>query len=164
VSDVITVKKAIINLLREDRTIRNLLGEDQRGNCPVYHSFVQHVIHKPCITVEDVTDQGEVSGLNDGYEIPGGYEAPRRSEWHHAVIQIDCWSSRNADERDQIQLAVERCLLKGVNQGFLRSKGVVSVQEPLILALDEVDVKPPVWRKSLRYRVFYVLYVLEAAL
>jgi len=151
VADIIAVKSAIINLLKGDEAIRSLLGLDSRGQTPVYHSLIQHRIHKPCVTVEDVTDSGEVSGLNDAYDGVSRYE------WHLAVIQIDCWSGRGAEERDQIEAAVQRCLLKGSSQASLRSAGVVSIQEPTIQALDEVDVKPPLWRKCLRYRVFYVL-------
>ena len=72
------------------------------------------------------------------------------------MIQIDCWSRKHADERDQLQVAVQKCLLKN------SVTGTVYVQEPNILALDEPDVKPPLWRKSLRYRVFYILEVAMA--
>jgi len=150
-TDIITVKKAILDVLKADKTLQDLLGTDAQGDVPVYHSLIQHRIHKPCVTVEDVTDNGEVSALNDAYDGVSRYE------WHFAVIQIDCWSGRGAEERDKIEAAVQRCLLKGSNQASLRSAGVVSIQEPTIQALDEVDVKPPLWRKCLRYRVFYVL-------
>jgi len=40
--------------------------------------------------------------------------------------------------------------------------GTIYVQEPSIVALDEPDVKPPLWRKSLRYRIFYILEVAMA--
>lgn len=146
-SDIITVKKAIIDLLKADSTLQSLLTKDRHGNWPIYHSLVQHKIHKPCLTVEDITETGEVSGLNDGYN------GSKRYEWLFAVIQIDCWSGKHADERDQLQIAVQKCLLKNsISQA-------IYVQEPSIMALDESDVKPPLWRKSLRYRVFYILEV-----
>jgi len=149
-STVIDVKKAIIDLLKADATLQGLLAKDRFGNWPVYHSLVQHRIHKPCLTVEDITERGEVSGLNDSYD------GSKRYEWVFAVIQIDCWSSKHADERDQLQVAVQKCLLKN------SVTGTVYVQEPSIVALDEPDLKPPMWRKSLRYRVFYILEVAMA--
>jgi len=146
-STIITVKKAIIDLLKADATLQSFLTKDVNGNWPVYHSLVQHKIHKPCVTLEDITDQCEVSGLKDSYD------GSKRYQWQFAVIQIDCWSSKNAENRDQLQIAIQKCLLKNsVN-------GTIYVQEPIILALDEPDSKPPLWRKSLRYRVFYVLEV-----
>jgi len=146
-STIITVKKAIIDLLKADSTLQSLLTKDANGNWPIYHSLVQHKIHKPCITIEDVTSQGQVSGLNDSYD------GSKRYEWQFAVIQVDCWSSKNAEERDNMEIAVEKCLLRNSVSGTLH------VHEPTILAVDEPDVKPPLWRKSLRYRVFYLLEV-----
>jgi len=143
-STIITVKKAIIDLLKADTTLQALLTKDPNGNWPIYHSLVQHKIHKPCITVEDVTGQVEVSGLNDAYD------GSKRYEWCRPIVQVDCWSSKHADERDQLQIAVQNCLLKNsISQALY-------VQEPSIMALDEPDVKPPLWRKSLRYRVLFV--------
>lgn len=150
-SEIKTVKAAVLGVLRDDTILQGLLTKDSNDDWPIYHTLIQHKIQKPCVTVEDVTDQGEVSGLKDGYD------GSNRYEWHFAVVQIDCWSSKHADERDQLQVAVQKCLLKGSNQDTLRSSGVIFVQEPSILALDEPDSKPPLWRKSLRYRVFYVL-------
>jgi len=152
-STIITVKAAIINLLKTDLTLQSLLTKDVNGNWPIYHSLVQHVIHKPCITVEDAADQGEVSGLKDGYD------GVKRCQWQVAVIQIDCWSGVNAEERDQLQIAVEKCLLNGSSQDTLRSSGIIYIQEPAIVALDEPYSQPPLWRKALRYRVFYSLEV-----
>ena len=146
-TDITSVKKEIIDVLKADPVLQALLTKDQRGEWPVYHSFVQHKIHKPCITVEDVTGQAEVSGLNDAYDGSARYE------WNHAVIQVDCWSSRHAEERDKLQTAVQRCLLKNA------VGSVLYVHEPTVLALDEMDVKPPLWRKSLRFKVMYVLEV-----
>lgn len=139
------VKKAVIAVLKADVAIQSLLEKDSSGNYPVYHSFIQHAIHKPCVTVEDVTDQSEVSALNDSYD------GAKRYQWQYAVIQVDCWSGKNAEERDNLQIVVQKCLLKNV------LSGVVYCHEPNILALDEMDVKPPLWRKSLRFKVMYVM-------
>jgi len=141
-STIITVKKAIIDLLKADTTLQGLLTKDSNGNWPVYHSLVQHKIHKPCITIEDITGTGEISALDDSYD------GSKRYEWNSAVIQIDSWSSKHADERDQIAVAVQKCLLKN------RSAQSFFVQEHSVAVLDEPNVKPPLWRKSLRYRVF----------
>jgi len=154
-STIIGVKAAIIDVLKADQTLQSLLTKDANGNWPIYHSLVQQRIHKPCITVEDVADQGEVSGLKDAYD----YDVVKRRQWQHAVIQIDCWSGRSAEERDQLQIAVQKCLLNGSNQVTLRSSGIQSIQDPTIVTLDETQRSPgaPLWRKSLRYRVFYFL-------
>lgn len=146
-SDIIAVKKAIIDLLKADSTLQNLLTKDRQGNWPVYHSLVQHKIHKPCLTIEYITETTQVSGLNDAFD------GSKKYEWLFAVIQVDCWSSIHADERNQLQIAVQRCLLKN------EMSQALYVQEPTIVALDEPDVKPPLWRKCLRYRVMYVLEV-----
>jgi len=146
-STIITVKKAIIDLLKADSTLQSLFTKDSYGNWPVYHSLVQHELHTPCVTVEDITETGHLSGVDDAWD------GSKRYEWVFAVIQIDCWSSKNADERDQLQVAIQKCLLKN------RIAEAVCVQEPAIVALDEPDVAPPLWRKSLRYRVMYVLEV-----
>ena len=147
--DIIDVKRAIIEVLKSDETLRGLLGKDGRNDYPIYHAFIQHRIHRPCITVEDVTDKAENAGLNDAFY------GDKRYQWQHAVIQIDCWSSKNPNERDKLQVAVQKCLLK--NQDLLREKGIIYMQEPLVFPLDEVNVKPPLWRKCLRYHVFYIL-------
>jgi len=144
-STIIAVKRAIIDLLKADSTLQSLLTKDAYDNWPIYHSLVQHKIHKPCITIEDITGQVEVSGLNDAYD------GSKRYELNFATIQIDCWSSKHADERDQLATAVQKCLLKN------QISQAVYVQEPTVVALDEPDVEPPLWRKSLRYRVMYVL-------
>jgi len=149
-SGIVAVKKAVLDVLRADLDLQSLLGKDENGDTPVYHSLVQHKMHKPCITVEDVTGQGEVSGLNDSFD------GSKRYEWQHGDLQVDCWSGGNAEERDKIAEAVERCFLNGSNQDSLRGNGVISIQEPRSVALDEPNSEPPLWRKALRYRVFYI--------
>jgi len=144
-SDVGAVKTEILNLLKADETLQGLMGKDSRGNYPVYHSLVQHELHKPCITVEDIVGQAETSGLNDGFD------GVKRYQWRHSVIQVDCWSSRHAEERDRLVIAVRKCLLRNlVGQALY-------VQEPSITVLDETGVKPPLWRASLRFKVMHVL-------
>jgi len=146
-SGIVTVKQAIINLLKNDPSIQKLLPKDRNGRTPVYHGFIQHKIFKPCITVEDVMDQAEVSGLNDSYD------GSKRYSWQFAVIQIDCWSDEGPEKRDKIASAVQKCLLKNT------PSGVIYCHEPVVTALDEPDAKPPLWRKSIRYHVMYTLEV-----
>jgi len=147
IAKIVEVKKAIIDLLKADVTLQSLLTKDENGAWPIYHAFVSHKIHKPCVTVEDITDQAEVSGLKDGYD------GSKRYQWQHAAIQIDCWSSKGAEERDNLQDAVQKCLLKNA------VSGTICVQEPTIVTLDELDKPPLLWRKSLRFQVMYVLEV-----
>jgi len=149
--DIITVKAAIINLLRNDSSLQSLLTKDSNGNWPVYHSLIQHTLHKPCVTIEDALDQGEVSGLNDSYDGSKSYE------WREAQIQIDCWSTSGPEERDRLQATVQKCLLKKANQEALRSSDIIEIKIPVIRPLDDVSVNPPLWRKSLSYKVFYIL-------
>ena len=121
--------------------------KDEYGGMPIYHGYIGHEIHFPCITVMDVTDQAEVSGLNDGYD------GEKRYQWQYAIIQIDCWSVNGAEERDSLADAVLKCLLKN------EVSSVIYVQEPLVLTLDEVTRKPHLWRKAIRFKVMYVLEV-----
>ncbi len=144
-SDIGAVKTEILSLLKADETLQGLLGKDPRGNYPVYHSLVQHEIHKPSITVEDIVGQAETSGLNDAFD------GVKRYQWRHSVIQVDCWSSKHAEERDRLAVAVRKCLLRNLVDQALY------IQEPSITVLDETDVKPPLWRASLRFKVMYVL-------
>jgi len=144
-SRIASIIKAIIDLLKADATIQSLLTKDEFGAWPVYHGYIDHEIHVPCITVMDVTDQAEVSGLNDGYD------GAKRYQWQRAAIQIDCWSVNGAEERDSLADAVLKCLLKN------SVSGVLYVQEPLVLTLDETARKPRLWRKAIRFKVMYVL-------
>jgi len=139
------VKQTLLTILKANIVLQDLLKKDSGGNWPIYQSFVQHAIYKPCVTIEGITDQAEVSALNDGYD------GAKRYQWQHAVIQIDCWSMKNAEERDSLAVAVMKCLLKNP------VSGTIYVQEPTVTALDEMDVKPPLWRKSLRFKVMYVM-------
>jgi hypothetical protein len=142
---IIDIEKAFINLLKSDLTLQNLLSKDYSGQYPVYHSFVPQKTYLPCITVETSMERGETSGLKDSFSDS------KRFEWYFAVVQVDCWNNKSAYERDMLADAVLRCLLKN------EVPGAIYVQEPNILTLDEPEFKPPIWRKSLRFKVMYVL-------
>jgi len=123
------------------------LRGDEYNEMPIYHGYIEHKARLPCITIMDVTDQAEVSAFNNGYD------GEKRYQWQHAVIQIDCWSKNSPEERDDLADAVLKCLLKN------NVSGVLYLQEPLILTLDEVAWKPRLWRKAIRFKVMYVLEV-----
>jgi len=146
-TDIASIKSSIISILKNDSTLQNVLGRDREGNIPVYASYITRKTSFPCITVMDVTEQSEVSGFNDSYD------GNRKYSWQYAVIQIDCWSASGPSERDNLQVAVQKCLLNNT------PAGVLYCHEPIVTVLDEPDAKPPLWRKSIRYHVMYVLEV-----
>jgi len=98
----------------------------------------------PSVTVTDVTDHGEVSGLNDSYD--GG----KRYEWDHALIQIDAWA-KTATSRDEISARIKKILLKASTE--FREIGV-SLSAPVVATLNEA--KRLIFRHSLRYDCFFV--------
>jgi len=153
VTDAGTVKQAIVDLLKGDADIQTLLGKDRQGEVPVYFGFenILEKTHFPCITVEDITEIGEVSGLADGYN------GSNVKEWYHSVIQIDCWA-KSAEKRDSIASQVKKTILKG--KSTLRSSDVIMIQEPSVVIVNEPYRKPAIFRKCLRYRVFYIFEVL----
>jgi len=148
--DIETVIEAFISLLRNDPGVQAQLSKDRNGKWPVYHGMAQHRLQKPCITLEDVSVVGEVSGLGDGYDGVKSYQ------WNHLSLQFDIWSTRDATERDRLGTAVEKALLKRANQATLRESGVKYAWEPTAVPRDEPDAHPPLWRKAITYRVFYI--------
>jgi len=154
-SSIKQVKIAIIDLLKNDLGIQQILGTDPDGNVPVYHGFEKHRLHKPCITVMDVSENGEVAALNDGFDEEYSYE------WYNTVIQIDCWAvdtsaKMGLELRDEISDKIKKAILSGKNT--LRANGwIQQISDAVVVLLDEPDAKPPLWRKALRYRVFYII-------
>ena len=141
-TDIIDVKKKVRDILSVDQSVSAIIGTR------VFIGWIERDYTFPCVTIIDVSDQAEVSGLNQGYD------GAKRYQWHHAIIQIDCWSIKGADERNQLKRAVQKCLLRS------DAEGVFHIQELMVQSLNEFDVKPPLWRMSLRYNVMYVLEVL----
>ena len=94
-TDLATVKQEIVDILLLDTELCTLLGVDPAGDTPVYLGlqFGKHPV-LPSVTVTDVAEQGEVSGLNDGFD---GFD---RYEWSYAIIQVDVWA---ADEEKQLR-------------------------------------------------------------
>ena len=149
-SDTLTIKQALVDLLKNDADIQNVLGKDREGNYPVYLGFEKMLERPflPCITVDDSYEDGDVSGLNDGYD------GSNYREWYWFVAQIDCWA-KTVNKRDSIISQVKKTILKG--KATLRTSGLTMVQNPSVVILNELDRKPPVFRKSMRYRIFYIL-------
>jgi len=149
-SDSATIKQALVDLLKNDTDIQNLLGKDREGNYPVYLGF-ERILQQPflpCITVDDSYEDGDVSGLGDGYD------GSKYKEWYTFVPQIDCWA-KTVNKRDSIVSQVKKTILKG--KSTLRSSGIVMIQDPSIVVLNELERKPPIFRKSMRYRIFYIV-------
>lgn len=149
-SDSATIKQALVDLLKNDTDIQNLLGKDREGNYPVYLGF-ERILQQPflpCITVDDSYEDGDVSGLGDGYD------GLTYREWYWFVSQIDCWA-KMVNKRDSIVSQVKKTILKG--KATVRTSGIAMIQDPSVVVLNELDRKPPIFRKSMRYRIFYIL-------
>jgi hypothetical protein len=141
-TSIIDVKKKIRDILLADQIVSAIVGTH------VFIGWIERGYMFPCVSIVDVSDQAEVSGLNQGFD------GVNRYQWHYAVIQVDCWSSKSAEERNQLKRVVQKCLLRS------DAEDVFHVQEVTAQSLNEFDVKPPIWRMSLRYNVTYVLEVL----
>jgi hypothetical protein len=142
------VKQKFVDVLKADAALGTLLGYDAAGNVPVYlHWPMGKMMFLPEITVTDVVDQGEVSGLNDAYD------GTKRYEWSEAQVQVDVWA-KSEGSRGLITAQVRKVLLNALAD--FRSIGV-SLGAPLVTSLNET--KRLIFRHSLRYPVFYVLEV-----
>jgi len=147
-TDLAKVKQKIVNILLEDDALCTLLDVDPAGDVPVYYGWQlgKHPV-VPSVTVTDIADSGEVSGLNDGFD------GTTRYEWSYVVVQVDVWAA-DEDSRDAVTAQVRKALLKaavgltGLGIAFL-SSSIAVVNEPNEL----------VFRHSLRYNIFYELSV-----
>jgi len=145
-TDLSAIKQEIVDILLSNTELCELLGKDPAGDVPIYNGwqFGKHPV-LPSITVTDIVDSGEVSGLGDGFDGTTVYE------WSYTVIQIDVWASDEIS-RDAITAQVRKALLlaavglSGLGMAFL-SSSIAVVNEPNEL----------VFRHSLRYNVFYEL-------
>ena len=145
-TDLSEVKQKIVDILLLDTVLCTLLGEDPAGDTPVYNGwqFGKHPVF-PSVTVTDIADSGEVSGLGDGFD--GTY----RYEWSYVVIQIDVWAADEAS-RDAVTAQVRKAMLlavvefTGLGVSFF-SSNIAVVNEPNEL----------VFHHSIRYNVFYEL-------
>lgn len=149
VSTLETVLETIIAQLKADAGVIAILPKGKGGAYPVFHARQKVKDVFPRITVMDVAVRGEVSGLNDAYDGVYSYE------WNTAGVQIDCYSSRDSTERDRVWMAAKNCLLKRLVQRTLRTAGIVFVQEPMTLNVDQLEASPPEYRKMMTYTVFW---------
>ncbi len=144
-TDLADVKQKLIDVLKDDAALTTVLGPDASGQIPVCGEWpMGKTMWLPSVTVTDITDRGEVSGLNDSFD--GG----KRYEWDHALIQVDVWA-KTAASRDEISARIKKTLLKASTE--FRDIGV-SLGAPMIVALNEA--KRLIFRHSLRYDCFFV--------
>ena len=135
-TDIIDVKKKIRAVLLADSIVKEYVGNR------VYIGWFERRYRLPCITIVDTTETGDAGML-------GG----ERDEYH-STVQVDVWSKNGPLERDQIVKAVKDALGKKENLEDMQSSGFI-LGSPEIRALDELDVKPPIYRKSLSFTVLY---------
>lgn len=144
-TDLADVKQKFVDVLKADSILVTLLGTDAAGQVPIYKEWpMGKLMWLPEVTVTDIVDHGEVSGLNDAFD------GSKRYEWDNAQIQIDVWA-KTAQSRDSISSRIKRTLLEALTD--FRAVGV-ALSAPEILTLNEA--KRLIFRHSLRYRAFFV--------
>jgi len=135
-TDIIDVKKKVREILLADSSVVALV-EDR-----VYIGWYERSFALPCITVFDVSETGEVGML-------GGTQ-----DQYNGTVQVDVWSGESPLERDQLAKVVKTALGKKTNFQSMQSSGFV-IGSPTVRTLDELDVEPPLYRKSLSFPVLY---------
>jgi len=149
-TDLADVKNKFLEVLKGDSELASLLGKDRKGQVPVYLGWQQgQKVRLPSVSIIDVADVGEVSGLGD--LLAGG----KRYEWYHALIQVDVWAGET-DKRDQISAQIKRVVLK---ESVDFEHAGMMVSPPSVTPVDEPEANPPIFRHSLRFPVFYVVEV-----
>jgi len=135
-TDIIDVKKKIREILQADSTVADYVGSR------VYIGWFERSFKLPCITIIDVAENGENAGLGGEMDEYAG------------TVQIDVWSKESPLERDQLAKAVKAALGNKINFQSMQTAGFV-LGSPVVRALDELDVKPLLFRKSLSFTVLY---------
>ena len=135
-TDIIDVKKKIREILLADSTVSSLVESR------VYIGWFERSYELPCITIVDPVENGEVGML-------GG-----EKDEYHGTVQVDVWSQEGPLERDQLAKAIKDALCNKTNFQSMQSSGFV-LGSPVVRALDELDRKPPLYRKSLSFTVLY---------
>ena len=130
------VKRKIREILLSDPTIKGIV-EDR-----VYIGWIERQFRHACITIFDPSERGEPAML-------GGTQ-----DQYVGTIQVDVWSRKDPIERDQLAKAVKAVLGKKANFKSMQTSGFI-LGSPSIRTLDELDVKPPIYRKSMRLTVLY---------
>ena len=134
-TDMMDVKKKIREILLADSDIKEIV-EDR-----VYIGWFERRFRLPCITIFDPSELGEPAKL-------GGAQ-----DQYVGVVQVDVWS-RKSVERDKLARAVKKALGNKANFKDMQSSGFI-LGAPEVRTLDEIDVKPIIYRKSLRFTVLY---------
>ena len=134
-ADMIDVKKKVREVLLNDSTVSGVVGSR------VYVGWLERSYTLPCITITDVSEVGEPSSLGDDCDK------------FTCILQVDVWC-KGVLQRDELAEAVKAALGKKTNLQSMQSAGFI-LSPPMIRALDELDMKPPVYRKSLQFRVHY---------
>jgi len=140
-TDIIDVKKKIREILLADSQVKGVV--DDR----VYLGWLEEDYTLPCITIIDVTENGDVAELSGGMDEYDG------------LLQVDVWCRASASKsgsllRDELAKAVKTALGKKANFQSMQSAGFI-LNPPTVRALDELGMKPPIYRKSLQFRVLY---------
>ena len=108
----------------------------------VYIGWYERNFALPCITVFDVSETGEVGML-------GGTQ-----DQYNGTVQVDVWSGKSPLERDQLAKAVKAALGNKTNFQDMQASGFI-LGSPTVRTLDELDIKPPLYRKRLSFPVMY---------
>jgi len=108
----------------------------------VYIGWFERRYRLPCVTIVDPIENGEVGML-------GG-----EKDEYYGTVQVDVWSGKGPLERDQLAKAVKAALGSKTNFQSMQASGFV-LGSPAVRSLDELDRKPPLYRKSLSFTVHY---------
>jgi len=135
-TDIIDVKNSIKTILLGDAEVSSLVGSK------IHVGWLQRPLNLPCITITDTMENGQVGML-------GG-----EKDEYTSTVQVDVWSGKSPLERDQIAKAVKAALGKKANFETMQSSGFI-LSSPTIRVLDELDVKPIIYRKSMSFTVLY---------
>ena len=134
-TDIMDVKRKIREILLADSAIKEIV-EDR-----VYIGWFERRFRLPCITIFDPSEFGEPAML-------GGVQ-----DQYVGVVQVDVWS-RKSVERDKLAKAAKKALGNKANFKDMQASGFI-LGSPEVRTLDEIDVKPIIYRKSLRFTVLY---------
>ena len=134
-TDIIDVKEKIREILLSDSNVFGYVGTR------IYIGWFERDFTLPCITIYDPSETGEVGML-------GGDK-----DQYNGTVQIDVWS-KDPLSRDELAKAVKTALGNKTNFQSMQASGFI-ISSPTVRALDELDVKPPVYRKSLQFTVLY---------
>ena len=135
-TDMLDVKRKIREILLSDQAIKEIVGDR------VYIGWIERPFRHACITIFDPSERGEPAML-------GGTQ-----DQYVGTVQVDVWSRKDPTERDRLAKAVKAVLGRKANFKSMQASGFI-LGSPEVRTLDELNVKPPIYRKSLRFTVLY---------